>query len=245
MTRRFFAPPENVNQQQITLSLEETRHLRDVLRLRVGENVQIFDGAGKEFLCEIETIGKKETVLKIIKEIPPSAPESNLDLTLAVALLKGEKFDLVIQKAVELGVTKFVPLITKRCDIKLKDADRKLERWRKIILESSKQCGRAKLMEIETPIEFANFIKNSASLRLHDENLVLFSERGGESFPNIKSGKKLTALIGSEGGWEDSEIEFGRANGVQIITLGGRILRAETAVIAFSALLQNHFGDLR
>lgn len=238
MIRRFFAPPENFNQQTVLLNLEETRHLRDVLRLRTGENVQVFDGEGKEFFCEIEAVEKKESRLKIIKEISPSTPESNLDLTLAVALLKGEKFDLVIQKAVELGVTKFVPIITKRIDVKLKDAEKKLERWRKIVLEASKQCGRAKLMQIDAPIEFTSFLKTSKGIK------ILFSEHGGGNFSAIKADKKITAFVGSEGGWDESEIELAGKNNVQIITLGGRILRAETAVIAVSALLQNHFGDL-
>ena len=237
--RRFYAPKENFSDQIIKLSLEETRHLRDVLRLRTGEKVNVFDGDGKEFLCEIETIAKKETSLKIIEEIAPAAPESELNLTLAVALLKGEKFDLVIQKAVELGVTKFVLMNTKRSDVKLKDGEKKLERWQKIALEAAKQCGRAKLMQIEIPRDFVEIIK------LADGTKVLFAERNGESFDSINSDKKITAFIGSEGGWEDSEIEFAKANGFQIITLGGRILRAETAVIAVASLLQNHFGDLR
>lgn len=242
--RRFYAPPECFTDSEILLNIEESRHLRDVLRLREGEKVQVFDGAGNEFLCEIETIGKKETALKIINEIPPTSSESDLDLTLAVALLKGEKFDLVIQKAVEIGVTKFVPIITKRTDVKLSDPHKKLERWRKIILEASKQCGRAKLMNIESPINFELLIKNSASLSLCGENFVLFSERGGKNISTIKSDKKITACVGSEGGWDDSEIEFAKESGVQIVTLGGRILRAETAAIVIPALLQNHFGDL-
>lgn len=242
--RRFYAPSENFTETNVVLNLEETRHLRDVLRLRVSDQVQVFDGEGKEFLCEITTIGKKESVLKIIKEIASKSPESNFNLTLAVAILKGEKFDLVIQKAVELGVSKFIPITTKRTDVKLKDADKKLERWQRIILEASKQCGRAKLMEIENPINFEALIKSSASQRLSDESFVLFSERNGENFSAIKSNSNIIAIIGSEGGWEDSEIELARNNGIQIVTLGGRILRAETAVIAISALLQNHFGDL-
>ncbi|HRH43539.1 MAG TPA: 16S rRNA (uracil(1498)-N(3))-methyltransferase [Pyrinomonadaceae bacterium] len=237
--RRFYAPVENFNNSQVTLNIEETRHLRDVLRLRMGEEIAVFDGHGKEFLCKIETIEKKESHLKIIEEILPKSPESNLNLTLAVAILKGEKFDLVIQKAVELGVSKFVPIFTKRCDVKLKDNDKKLERWQRIILEASKQSGRAKLMEIESPINFESFVKKSDG-----ENFVLFSERNGENFSAIKSSLNITAIIGSEGGWEDSEIELAQKKGIQIITLGGRILRAETAVIAISALLQNHFGDL-
>ncbi len=242
--RRFYAPPENFNQAQITLSLEETRHLRDVLRLGRGEKILVFDGAGKEFLGEIETIGKKETSLQIIEEVQPLAPESALDLTLAAALLKGEKFELVIQKAVELGVTRFIPIVTKRCEVKLKDADKKLDRWRKIVLEASKQCGRAKLMQVESAVNFELLIKNSASRSLSSEVFVLFSEKSGESFSSLKSNQKLTAVIGSEGGWEALEIESAKQHNFQIITLGGRILRAETAAIAVSALLQNHFGDL-
>lgn len=237
--RRFYAPLENFTETNVVLNLEETRHLRDVLRLRVSDQVQVFDGEGKEFLCEIETIGKKESVLTIIEEIAPKSSESNLNLTLAVAILKGEKFDLVIQKAVELGVSKFIPITTKRTDVKLKDADKRLERWQRIILEASKQCGRAKLMKIESPISFESLVKKSG-----DEKFALFSERNGENFSAIKPSLNITTIIGSEGGWEDSEIELAQNNGVQIVTLGGRILRAETAVIAISALLQNHFGDL-
>jgi 16S rRNA (uracil1498-N3)-methyltransferase len=243
--RRFYAPKENFEKDKITLSLEETRHLRDVLRLRAGEEVQVFDGEGREFRCEIENISKKETSLFLIEEIAPSSPESDLDLTLAIALLKGEKFDLVVQKAVELGVCRIVPLNTKRADVKFKEADKKSERWRKIALEACKQSGRARLMQIETPVDFEKFIKNSASQRLSGENFVLFSERGGENFSAIKPSKKITAVVGSEGGWETSEIEFAAANEFQIVTLAGRILRAETAAIVVSAILQNNFGDLR
>src|SRR5688572_29755097 len=114
MTRRFFASPESFDKTKVKLNLEETRHLRDVLRLREGEKISIFDGMGREFLCQIEIIGKKETFLQILAEAAPKSPESDLDLTLAVALLKGEKFELVIQKAVELGVKKFIPIITNR-----------------------------------------------------------------------------------------------------------------------------------
>ena len=98
--------------------------------------------------------------MEIINQVLPKSPESNLNLTLAIALLKGEKFDLVVQKACELGVSKIIPLNTKRDDVKIKDANdanKKLERWQKISLESAKQCGRAKLMQIELPIDFTKF----------------------------------------------------------------------------------------
>ena len=236
--RRFYAPPENFKTARIILQLDETRHLRDVLRLRGGERVQVFDGAGKEFLCEIENISKKETVLKIVAEIAPAAPESELDLTLGVALLKGEKFELVVQKAVELGVTKLVPLNTTRADVRLRETDKKIERWQKIAFEAAKQCGRARLMTLETPVDFEKFVGIPAA-----GTKILFAERNGRSFSTLEAGKKITALVGSEGGWEDSEIEFAAAHDFQIITFGGRVLRAETAAIAVSAVLQNTFVD--
>jgi 16S rRNA (uracil1498-N3)-methyltransferase len=237
--RRFYAPPENFKDENVFLSEDETRHLRDVLRLREAEKVKVFDGENKEFICKIEKIEKRRSIVKIVEEISPSATQSNLNLTFAIALLKGEKFDLVVQKTVELGVKNFVPLITKRCDVKIKDAEKKLERLRKIALEACKQSGRADLMKIETPIEFENFIENIEGSKL------LFAERGGEDFSKISVENSLTAIVGSEGGFEDSEIEAAKANGFQIVTLGGRILRAETAAISFAAILQYRFGDLK
>ena len=244
--RRFYASPQNFSQTKIMLAAEETRHLRDVLRLSENQQVQVFNGEGKEFLCRIETIGKRETQMEILEEVAPKSPESNLDLTLAVALLKGEKFDLVVQKAVELGVFKIIPLITKRADVKIrdaKDAEKKLKRWQRIALEAAKQSGRARLMKIEMPVDFEKFIKGSASRRPGVENLILFAERGGEDFSKIKKTEQIVAVIGSEGGWEDAEIEAARKSNFQIVTLSGRVLRAETAAIAIAAVLQNRFGD--
>ena len=237
--RRFYAPTENFTENKIELDAEQSRHLRSVLRLKESDEIQIFDGAGHEFLCSIKEISKSKTRLDIIREIKPFSPESDLDLTLAAAVTKGDKFEFVLQKAVELGVTKIVPLITHRCDVKLRNTGKKLERWKKIIIESAKQCGRAELMQLTEPFEFENFLEATA-----DGTKILFSERGGEKFSEIKSNKRITAVIGSEGGWEDFELESASKKDFQIITLQGRILRAETAAVSIAAILQNHFGDL-
>ena len=246
MTRRFFAPPANFQNSKVTLETNEATHLREVLRLREGAKVNVFDGDGREFSAVAVKIGKRETILEITGEVAPSAPESILDLTLAVALLKGEKFDTVVQKACELGVTRITPLQTKRADVRIKDARdgiKKIERWRRIALESAKQSGRARLMKVDAPVSFEIFITGKETTK------ILFSERDGqsyESFSGENSGaRKLTAIVGAEGGWEDSEIELARKYNCLIITLGGRILRAETAATTVSALLQNRFGDLR
>ena len=244
MMRRFYAPPENFSGPTVALGFEESKHLRDVLRLRAGAEVFVFDGCGNEFRCEIESVEKRESLLKVLEKVIPKSPESNLNFTLAVALLKGEKFDLVVQKACELGVSKIVPLQTRRADVKLKDTketEKKLERWRRIAFEAAKQSGRARLMQIEAPVFFEKFIETATGTR------ILFSEKNGEAFENLfgKNVSEITAAVGAEGGWEDSEIEGARRAGFQIITLGGRILRAETAAMAAAVLLQNHFGDLR
>ena len=238
-TRRFYASEENFRIEIITLDFEQTRHLRDVLRLRAFGKVRVFDGKGKEFFCRIETIENRETRLNIIEEITPAAPESCLNLALAIALLKGEKFDLVVQKAVELGATKIIPLNTKRGDVKLTNAGKKSERWRKIVIDATRQCGRAKLLELCEPLDFQEFVETSSGAR------VLFAEKGGESFSMIEKNLEITAVIGSEGGWEDAEIEAARRNDFQIVTLNGRILRAETAAISVAAILQHRFGDLK
>lgn len=237
--RRFYAPVEAFNNGGITLDVDETRHLRDVLRLKTCDEVSVFDGTGREFLCSIDEIGKKTSVLKILKEIEPTSPESPLQITTAATVLNGEKYDLIIQKSVELGVTTLVPINTIRCDVKVKDAVKRLERWRRIALEATKQCGRAKLMKITEPVGFEQFIVDSKS-----ENIVLFSERDGSDFSTISADKKITAFYGPKGGWDDSELELARKNNVNIVTLGGRILRAETAAIAITAILQHQFGDI-
>jgi 16S rRNA (uracil1498-N3)-methyltransferase len=237
---RFYAPASAFENGLVILALEETRHLRDVLRLREGSTIQVFDGAGREFRCRITGIGKRSSNAEIVEEIEPESPESGLELTLASSMLKGEKFDLVVQKAVELGVTRLIPINTRRCDVKMKDGAARTERWRRIAFEASKQSGRARLMEVDEPSEF----EKTAMGRNSSGTQILFSERNGKPFPKSIDDKKVTAFIGPEGGWDDAELEFAAANGISVVTLGGRILRAETASIALTAILQHRFGDL-
>ena len=237
--RRFYSPPENYIKSVITLDADETRHLRDVLRLKIDDEVSVFDGMGREYKCSVIAISKKHSELALIEEITPASPESPFEITLASTVLNGEKYDLIIQKSVELGVAKLIPLQTIRGDVKTKDAAKRLDRWRRIAMEATKQCGRARLMEIAEPTAFDDLIAGSTG-----EPIVMFSERDGVDFTSIKPDKKITALIGPKGGWDDSELDLARASGVSVVTLGGRILRAETAAIALTTILQHRFGDL-
>ena len=248
--RRFFAPPSafDFNSRTVWLAADEARHLRDVLRLQPGDEVYVFDGAGKEFQCRITSSDRNRAELGIVAETEPAKAESPLEITLGVALLKGEKFDLVVQKATELGVTRVVPLVTKHADIRLRDASdaaKRVARWQRIALEAAKQSGRAAVPEVTAPVDFDSFIQQESGDPT--ETRLMFSERDGESLnaPSASSNlKALIALIGSEGGWADEEITGARTAGWRIVTLGGRILRAETAAIAVATLLQHRFGDL-
>ena len=238
MMRRFYAPKPNYSGSQVTLDVDETRHLRDVLRLKLGETVSVFDGEGNEFSSTILSIGKKGSILEINASVDPPAAESPFKLTLAVSMLKGDKFDLVTQKAVELGVTELIPLETARSDVRAGDGEKRQQRWQKIALGATKQCGRSTLMRVAVPTAFKSFADEA------EKPVYFFTERGGSAFPKISVEQKTTAVIGPEGGWEDSEIELARECGFELVTLGGRILRAETAAISIAALLQHRYGDL-
>jgi 16S rRNA (uracil1498-N3)-methyltransferase len=235
--RRFHAPPAAFTNQTVTLTADEARHLRDVLRLKAGDEVYVFDGVGREFRC---TVTRQAAELHIEAEVDPAKPESQLQLNLGVALLKGEKFDLVVQKATELGVKRITPLVTRHADIHLRDqsdAAKRVARWQRIALEAAKQSGRAFVPQISAPVMFEALEAEGV--------VVMFSERGGESLEAVSAVNTIMALVGSEGGWSDEELESARARDFHVITLGGRVLRAETAAITVTALLQHLFGDLK
>ena len=247
--RRFYAPLSAFDSSltRITLASDEARHLREVLRLKVGDEVYVFNGAGKEFQCTVEETRREAAHLLVIGEVDPARAESRLHLTLAVALLKAEKFDLVVQKATELGVYDVVPVMTKLADIRLRDESdsvKRLARWQRIATEAAKQCGRAVVPTIATPVHFQTIVHETPGM-----HRLMFSERDGQPLPPATEllpgkGLPLTALVGSEGGWTDEEIAIAREAGWTIVTLGGRTLRAETAAIAVAALLQHLAGDL-
>jgi 16S rRNA (uracil1498-N3)-methyltransferase len=261
MRRRFYAPPEGFARDgaSVRLAREETLHLRRVLRLKAGDEAFVFDGAGREYACVVALVGEggghaETATLEVRGEVEPQSPESPLDLTLAVALLKGEKFDLVVQKATELGARRIVPVETKRADVRLlregRDAAERVARWRRLALEAAKQSGRARLPEVSAPVELATLLAGEAGAAgVDEERRLFFTERGGRGLAETVRAwgvrpAKLTALVGAEGGWDDEEIAHASAAGWLAVTFGGRVLRAETAAIVVTGLLQHLCGDL-
>jgi 16S rRNA (uracil1498-N3)-methyltransferase len=262
--RRFYAPPDAFapDGASVRLAREETLHLRNVLRLKSGDEAFVFDGVGREYACIVAgdaAAGRgraaETATLEVRGEVEPERAESPLDLTLAVALLKGEKLDLVVQKATELGACRILPVETKRADVRLlqraggREATDRVARWRRIALEAAKQSGRARLPEVCAPIAFASLIEEETAAGAGDARRLFFTERGGRglvetigAWPSRPA--KLIALVGAEGGWDDEEIAQAVAAGWFAVTFGGRILRAETAAIVITGLLQHMCGDL-
>ncbi|MCI0337445.1 MAG: 16S rRNA (uracil(1498)-N(3))-methyltransferase [Acidobacteria bacterium] len=242
---RFYAQPSQLNQSTIVLDADESHHLSRVLRLSEGAHVFVIDGEGSEWECEVSKVGKREVELKLIRHLDDIV-ESPLNLTLAQALIKGDKFDWVIQKATELGVTRIVPLITDHSDLRRAEdrTGKRWQRWRRIALEALKQCGRRKLVGISEPMSFEDFCQNEA----RGTNLI-FSERGGRSLRDVASGlgsiSELSLSVASEGGWSDNEMNTAERHGFITIHLGSRILRTETAAIVAVTLAQHLLGDMK
>lgn len=238
---RFYAPPTQINATHITLADDEAHHLARVLRLPTGAQVFVFDGCGHEYACEISQAGKRHAELTIIEPLT-NIVESTLQLTLAVALLKGDKFDWVVQKATELGVTRIVPLLTEHSDIRQAEAraETKLQRWQRITLEALKQCGRRQLVELAEPVSWSKFCQAENS-----KLKVILSERGGQRLQELPpTTEAVCVAVASEGGWSEAEVDLAAQHNFLPVHLGERILRAETAAITGVALMQQRYGDL-
>jgi len=242
---RFYAPPLSFAGVSVKLDADEAHHLTRVLRLGSGARVFVFDGEGGEYECEVARIAKHEVELNLLRRLD-DAVESPLQLTLAQALIKGDKFDWVIQKATELGVTRIVPLVTDHADVKRAEerAGQRLQRWRRISLEALKQCGRRRLVEICEPAPFDDFCGSTAR-----SACLIFSERGGESLAEVSAKlrdvNQLSLCVASEGGWSDHELRKAASCDFTPVSLGTRTLRTETAAIVAVALAQHIFGDMR
>src|SRR5262245_28325197 len=242
--RRFYAKPSSFTETSVRLDADEARHLTRVLRLCSGARAFVFDGEGAEYECEVARAAKHEVDLNLLRRLD-DVVESPLRLTLAQALIKGDKFDWVIQKATELGVSQIVPLVTEHSDIKRAEvrAGQRVQRWRRISLEALKQCGRRRLVEICEPALFDDFCGSTAQ-----GARLIFSERGGdglaEASAKLRDVNQLSLCVASEGGWSERELGKAASCGFMPVSLGSRILRTETAAIVAVSLAQHLFGDL-
>ena len=244
--RRFFVRPEDVGKQELRLRGDEADHLTRVLRLGPGTQVVIFDGCGHEYLTLVERIEAKGVVCRILQDVEQQSPPI-VSITLGQGLPKAEKFDWVIQKTTELGVSDIVPLITARVipHISAPYMARKVGRWEKLAREACKQSGRAAVPHLWPPTPLEAFLASRQSAEL---KLVLWEGEDTRRLRTVLAASapvgSVAVVVGPEGGLTSQEVARGEDSGFLAVGLGKRILRTETAGVVAVALLQYQFGDL-
>ena len=217
------------------LTGDEAHHLLHVMRAKAGQEVTLFDGSGAEFTARVERLGRSEIELAV-GERTAADRESPLELSLAVALPKGDRQRWLVEKAVELGVARLVPLETSRGVAQ--PVDKALARLRRAVIEASKQCGRNRLMEISPAQTWQSYCSAAAP---PGGVQVLADPSGDAKLSGILRDRQgvraVEAAIGPEGGWTNEELHAGRTHGWRVIGLGPRILRVETAALAIAAIV--------
>lgn len=236
----FYVKPENIKNKSFIMDNELVHYVSNVRRFQEGDEIMIFDGKGNSYAAVISSVSKKLIEGKILSS-SYSLPEKKIILYTAIP--KGGRFEWLIEKAGELGIAELVPVNTKR-SVTMSFSQNKLERYEKISIAASSQCGRSDIMKIRKPADFKTACKNAAENRdligvlpWESENLNVISD-----IFNEKSYGGASIFIGPEGGFENEEIEFALKTGIKTITLGKNILRVETAAIAASILVLNAFG---
>ena len=240
---RFFIPKDWFEQDRITITGEPVHQIGYVLRLKPSDRIIVLNDSGWEFEVEIERITKEEVRGKVINKTLGQG-EPAFKITLYPALLKMDKFELVLQKGVELGVTTFVPFVSERCVIR-KASDSKIERWQKIIREAAEQSERLVLPTMHPLVSFGEAcqsIKQPALLLWEEEKHVSLKEILRS--PPFKNVTALSLFIGPEGGFPESEVAIAKQHGIAIASLGRRILRAETAGLAAISAVMYEKGEM-
>jgi 16S rRNA (uracil1498-N3)-methyltransferase len=241
----FFIGDEQVQDDHVTITGTLLKHLSDSLRVRVGDTLIITDPHRRRYAIEVVHLDRMRLRGRIIRE--QTAPPSTLPgLAIGQALLKGDRMDWVIQKATELGVSRITPVLTARAVIRPR-AERtasQVERWQRIALEAAQQAERWEVPVVQPPTKSVRFFAaHPPGLKL-----ILQERREGQRLSSLELPSDpqalITLAIGPEGGWTDRELEEASAAGFLAVTLGGRILRAETAAIAAVAVLQSRLGAL-
>lgn len=238
---RFFVEEPAMGANSITITGGDVNHIKNVLRMSVGDKICVINGQNnKEYYCEITALGSN-TVDTRICEIRESDQELANEIVLFQGLPKSDKMELIIQKAVELGVHTIVPVSTDRTVVKLdaKKEANKRKRWMSISESAAKQSGRLRIPEVTQVVSFKEALEMAGKMdvRLIPYELAEGMEKTREVMSGIQPGQSVAVFIGPEGGFESSEIEKAREIGVQSITLGKRILRTETAGLVTLAML--------
>lgn len=221
---------------------DDAQHIRKSLRMKEGEELTLVSPDGTQHLCVVESLAEGVLVKEVSAK--PCLQEPTVKVTLYQGLTKGDKMDFIVQKAVELGVTEIVPTLTDRCISRPdeKSMKKKTERWQKIALGAAQQSRRGIIPQVKPMLT----LKEAAQRAKEDEVSIVFYEGGGETIASLlkETPKTVSIFIGSEGGFEESEIEYLVGAGTVNATLGKRILRAETAPLAALSAIMFYTGNM-
>ncbi len=227
----------------ISLPKDTAHYLSNVLRLRVDDEILVFNGEQGEFLARVNSATKRSIEVELceLRRDPiDGGTQSEPSIHLLLGLSRGDRMDFAVQKSTELGVAQITPIYTDHGEVRLKAdrAEKKLQHWRRIAISACEQCGRLNVPTIHSPLPL-----NEAPL-IDAANKWMLEPRGTDSLPSAISQRNIELLIGPEGGFSSEEIEWARKQGFSIVSLGSRILRTETAPVAALAILQHKYGDM-
>ena len=246
---KFFIKDEQLKDNKITIIGEDVKHISNVLRMKIGEKIQVCNiDTNENYSAELELISKEKVVCNVIEKIKSQA-ESNLNLKIFQGIPKSDKMELIIQKSTELGVKEIIPVDMERCVSKIsgKDEKKKLERWQKISEVAAKQSGRDMIPKIRNVMKIKQICQE---INDYDMLIVPYEKAEGYSFKSaieeMKSKNRnnlvVGIVIGPEGGFESAEIDELELSGAKIVTLGKRILRTETVALAMSSVIMYELG---
>ena len=226
---RFFVKKEDISDGVATLYGDDARHIARSLRMAVGDELTLTDGEGMDYVCRLSYIRDEECRLEICSEAV-SSTEPPIAIDLYMAYPKGDKLEIVIQKAVELGASRIIPFESSRCikRPKAEKIDKQIARLSRIAEEAAKQCGRSRLPSVEMPMSFAEMLSSATRA---DRAIFCYEDESEVSLKSVLCDKfsSISIIIGSEGGFSPEEAEAAKAAGAIPVSLGKRILRCETA----------------
>lgn len=242
----FYVKNEQINGEDAYIEGEDVRHIKDVLRYAVNDNLDICDENGVKYITKINNMAKEKISLKIL-EVSSETSEPSINITLFQGLPKSDKLEMIIQKCTELGVSEIVPVITDRVIVKIdeKSASKKVERWNKIALEAGKQSGRQKIPKIKNINNLKNLIENISKydillLPYECEKEITLKSVLRNLDANVKN---IAIMIGPEGGFSENDLKLLDLPNVKKVTLGPRILRTETAGLATVTMVLYELQD--
>ena len=238
---RFFISPECFDRDNVIITGEQVHQLKDVLRLKPGDQIVVLDNSGAEYEIRLVDINTNRVTGEVVAQGLASG-EPRVEITLYQALLKGNRFDVALQKCTEIGVARFVPVLCERC-VARNPGESRLDRWQKIIVEAAEQSRRGKIPFLEPLIEFRQVCERVSGIFLlpweEESNLGIRS-----AMCEIGKIDHLNIFIGPEGGFTSNEAEFARLQGITPVTLGKRLLRAETAGLVTVAAILYEYDEL-